>query len=183
MWLLWCDKKQSCIDHSMFCVLDVGSTIASPTVIESNSGLGRCLACRTRSSVLLLFNQRLFQSVHLFSSGKHTSTPVCADTTSSILVLFMLRYIWNPTPWRCRIAPRGEVWTRYRVGKNMGIWCILVLAVPPCLPLVLPVMPADLMVFQTRTGRGLWMLQHIKKIPFKKSITKTQTKKHSPCKQ
>ena len=120
MRLLWCDKKQSCIDHSMFCVLDVGSTIASPTVIESNSGLGRCLACRTRSSVLLLFNQRLFQSIHWFSSGKHTSTPVCADTTSSILVLFMLRYIWNPTPWQCRIAPRGEVWTKYRVGKKYG---------------------------------------------------------------
>ena len=72
--------------------LDVGLTIASPTVIESNSGFGRCLACRTRSSVLLLFNRRLFQSIHWFSSRKHTSAPVCADTTSSILVLFMLRY-------------------------------------------------------------------------------------------
>ena len=34
------------------------------------------------------------------------------------------------------------------------IRCILVVAVPPRLPLVLLAMPADLEVFQTRTGRG-----------------------------
>lgn len=34
------------------------------------------------------------------------------------------------------------------------IRCILVVAVPPRLPLVLLAMPADLIVFQTRTGRG-----------------------------
>ena len=73
----------------MFYALNVGSTVASPTVIESNGGLGLCLACRTRSPAL-----SLFKSIHLFSSHKQTSTLVCADTTSSMLVVFMLCYTW-----------------------------------------------------------------------------------------
>ena len=59
----------------MFRALDVGSTVASPTVIESNGGLGRCLEFRTRSSVLSLFNRRLTPSARrhnvLHSSGLH----------------------------------------------------------------------------------------------------------------
>lgn len=105
----------------MFRALDVGSTVASPTVIECNVVLGRCLACRTRS--LSLFNWRLFKSIHLFSSHKQTSTLVHADTTSSTLVVFMLRYsrvssayMWNPTPWRRRIVLRG----RYRPSIGLG---------------------------------------------------------------
>ena len=34
------------------------------------------------------------------------------------------------------------------------IRCILIVAIPPRLPLVLLAMPADLKVFQTETGRG-----------------------------
>lgn len=47
---------------------------------------------------------------------------------------------------------------KHSLSRSAGviglIRCILVVAVPPRLPLVLLAMPADLIVFQTRTGRG-----------------------------
>ena len=79
----------------MFCALDVSSTVAWPTVIESNGGFGWCWACRTKSSVLSLFNRRLFKRIHWFSSRKQTSTIVFYKKTSRTMLFHGKSHIWR----------------------------------------------------------------------------------------